>query len=220
MSHIRRRRCLLVERINDHRQEAEMSPRVPPAEIDGVEGAVVKWFSKRTLGSVPESLGVGWNNPKVMKGVFAVSSKAQKWDACDASLKSFAHMAVASLIGCTWCLDFGYFAAHNENLDVEKAREVPRWRESDVFTPLERDVLEYAEAMSQTPPTVTDEMSAGLLEQLGAPALVELTAYVALANLYARNNVALGVESEGFAAACGLAELAQPTPASELASAA
>jgi alkylhydroperoxidase family enzyme len=129
-------------------------------------------------------------------------------------------MAVASLIGCTWCLDFGYFAAHNENLDVDKAREVPRWRESDVFTPLERDVLEYAEAMSQTPPTVTDEMSAGLLEQLGAPALVELTAYVALANLYARNNVALGVESEGFAAACGLAELAQPTPASELASAA
>ena len=63
---------------------------------------------------------------------------------------------------------------------------MPRWRESDVFTPLERDVMEYAEAMSQTPPTVTDELSARLLEQLGAPALVELTARIALANLYAR----------------------------------
>jgi hypothetical protein len=41
-------------------------------------------------------------------------------------------------------------------------RLVPRWRESDVFTPLERDVMEYAEAMSLTPPTVTDEMSARL----------------------------------------------------------
>jgi alkylhydroperoxidase family enzyme len=194
---------------------------VPPAEIKGLDGAIVKWFSKRTLGSVPESLGVGWNNPKVMKGVFAVSGKAQKWDACDESLKSFAHMAVASLIGCTWCLDFGYFAAHNENLDVDKAREVPRWRESDVFSPLERDVLEYAEAMSQTPPTVTDELSERLLGQLGAPALVELTAFIALANLYARNNVALGVESEGFAAACGLEELAQPSdPRRGLASAA
>ena len=30
---------------------------------------------------------------------------------------------------------------------------MPRWRESDVFTPLERDVLEYAEAMSVTPLT-------------------------------------------------------------------
>ena len=44
--------------------------------------------------------------------------------------------------------------AHNRGLDEAKAREVPRWRESDVFTPLERRVMEYAEAMSQTPPTV------------------------------------------------------------------
>ena len=73
-------------------------------------------------------------------------------------------MAVASLVGCSFCLDLGYFQAHNEGLDVTKAREVPRWRESDVFTPLERDVLEYAEAMTQTPPTVTDELSARLLE--------------------------------------------------------
>ena len=45
-------------------------------------------------------------------------------------------MAVASLVGCTWCLDFNYFQAHNENLDLEKAREVPRWRESDVLREL------------------------------------------------------------------------------------
>ena len=37
---------------------------------------------------------------------------------------------------------------------------MPRWRDSTVFTPLERDVMEYAEAMTQTPPTVTDELSA------------------------------------------------------------
>jgi alkylhydroperoxidase family enzyme len=92
---------------------------------------------------------------------------------------------------------------------------VPRWRESDVFTPLERDVLEYAEAVSQTPPTVTDELSARLLEQLGAPALVELTTYVALANLYARSNVALGIEAAGLAASCGLAPLARPSGAAQ-----
>ena len=37
------------------------------------------------------------------------------WDTFEENLKSFAHMAVASLVGCTWCLDFGYFQAHNEN---------------------------------------------------------------------------------------------------------
>jgi hypothetical protein len=37
------------------------------------------------------------------------------WDTFDEHLKSFAHMAVASLVGRTWCLDFDYFRAHNEN---------------------------------------------------------------------------------------------------------
>ncbi|MGH3443389.1 MAG: carboxymuconolactone decarboxylase family protein [Nitriliruptorales bacterium] len=192
--------------------------RVPTAELTGVYGALMKRFSKKMLGEVPTPLGVYWNNRPVLKGYFAISGKAGKWEACDLSLKSFAHMAVASLVGCTWCLDFGYFEAHNENLDLDKAREVPRWRESDVFTPLERDVMAYAEAMSQTPPTVTDEMSARLLEQLGAAALVELTAFIALANFYARSNVAFGVKSDGFAEACDLEPLAQPTAQSGLAS--
>ena len=71
---------------------------------------------------------------------------------------------------------------------MTKAREVPRWRESDVFMPLERDVMEYAEAMTQTPPTVTGELSASLPEALGPAALVELTAFIALANLMTRTN--------------------------------
>jgi alkylhydroperoxidase family enzyme len=147
----------------------------------------------------------------VLKVSMGTGRKATKWNKCDKDLKSYAHMAVASLIGCTFCLDLGYFQAHNEGLDGAKAREVPRWRESDVFTPLERDVMEYAEAMSQTPPTVTDELSARLLEQLGAPGLVELTAFVALSNQAARTNVALGIKAEGFSAACGLPPLAQPS---------
>jgi len=185
--------------------------RVPAVEITGLYGTVVKTFSKKMFGKVPESLGVLWHSPAVLKFSVSLGQKSSKWHECDEDLKSYAHMAAASLIGCSWCLDLGYFQAHNEGLDLTKAREVPRWRESDVFTPLERDVLEYAEAMSQTPPTVTDALSARLLDQLGAPALVELTSWVALANLYARTNFALGIESEGFAASCGLPPLSEPS---------
>ena len=39
-------------------------------------------------------------------------------------------------------------------------------------------MLEYAEAMCQTPPTVSDELSATLLEALGPAGLVELTAFI------------------------------------------
>ncbi len=185
--------------------------RIPKAELTGIYGAIVKRMSRRMLGDVPEPVEVAWHNRKVVNFSFLVGRKAQKWDQCDESLKSFAHMAVASLVGCSFCLDLGYFMAHNEGLDVTKAREVPRWRESDVFTPLERDVMEYAEAMSQTPPTVTDELSAGLLDRLGAAALVELTAFIALANLYTRTNTALGIESQGLSAACDLKPLAVPS---------
>jgi len=162
---------------------------------------------------VPEPVEVAWHNRKVLNFSFSVGRKAHKWDQCDENLKSFAHMAVASLVGCSFCLDLGYFQAHNDGLDEVKAREVPRWRESGVFTPLERDVMEYAEAMSHTPLTVTDELSARLLDSLGAPALVELTAIIALANLYTRSNVALGVSSQGLSAACDLKAPALPAAA-------
>jgi alkylhydroperoxidase family enzyme len=185
--------------------------RVPAAEITGVYGAVLKTISRKMLGDVPDALGVMWHHRPVLRFSFGLGRKAARWHACDEHLKSYAHMAVASLIGCSFCLDYGYFQAHDKGLDVAKAREVPRWRESDVFTPLERDVMEYAEAMSQTPPTVTDELSARLLGQLGAPALVELTAWIALANQFARTNVALGIEAQGISASCGLAPLAQPS---------
>ena len=182
--------------------------RIPKAELTGIYGAVVKRMSRKLMGDVPEPVEVAWHNRKVLSFSFSLARRLQKWDRCDENLKSFAHMAVASLVGCSFCLDLGYFHAHNEGLDVTKAREVPRWRESDVFTPLERDVMEYAEAMTQTPPTVTDELSARLLEALGASALVELTAFIAAANLMTRSNTALGIESQEFSAACDLEPLA------------
>ena len=183
--------------------------RVPPAEITGLQGALVKHLAKRMLGRVPEPLGVTWHHKGVLKAGMGMGAKTRKWTACDEGLKSLAHMATASLIGCSWCLDFGYFQAFNEQLDLDKAREVPRWRESDVFTPLERDVLEYAEAMTMTPPAVTDELSDRLLAALGAPALVELNAFIGFANYSSRSNVALGIESEGYADSCDLRPLAQ-----------
>jgi len=154
------------------------------------------------FGGVAEPVEVTWHNPSVAQAALEFGARIATWDATDESLKTFAHMAVAAQVGCSWCLDINYFQAQNQNLDLTKASQVPRRRESDVFTPLERDVLEYAEAMTNTPPTVTDELSARLLEQLGPAALVELTACIAFANLSTRSNAALGITSQGFSDAC------------------
>jgi AhpD family alkylhydroperoxidase len=182
--------------------------RIPPAELTGIYGAMVRRMSRKMFGKVPEPIGVVWHNRKVLNFSFGVGRKVNKWDKCDPTLKSFAHLAVASMVGCSFCLDFGYFQAQNDGLDIDRAREVPRWRESAVFTPLERDALEYAEAMTRTPPDVTDELSARLLDALGPAALVELTSIIALANFMTRSNTAMSIESQGFSAACGLKPLA------------
>jgi len=164
----------------------------------------------KQFGAVPEPVEVLWHSPEVAQDNVEFGGKAGAWDAADASLKSFAHMAVAAQVGCSWCLDVGYFQAQNQNLDLARASQVPRWRESEVFTPLERDVLEYAEAMTSTPPAVTDELSARLLERLGPAALVELTVLIAFANMATRANVAHGVTSQGFSDACEIPLAARP----------
>jgi AhpD family alkylhydroperoxidase len=178
--------------------------RIPKATITGAYGAVMTRIVQRMWGEVPDNAYVYWHHRPVLKAVFGFEKQVGKWRELDPHLKSYAQLASAAVIGCSWCLDFGYFLAHDEGLDVAKVREVPRWRESDVFTPLERDVLAYAEAMSMTPPTVTDEMVAGLLDALGTPAVVELTQMVALENMRSRFNSAAGLQSQGYSDVCEL----------------
>ena len=183
--------------------------RIPSAQVDGLFGQLVKLMSRRMFGRVPESMGVMWHHQAVLKASMSYGRKLESWDKLDKDLATYATMAAAASIGCSFCLDFGYFMAHHKGLDEAKAREVPRWRDSPVFTPVERRAMEYAEAMCQTPVAVTDELSAALLEDLGPAGLLELTARVGFMNATARGNLALGIRSEEFADACGLAPLAQ-----------
>ena len=81
---------------------------------------------------------------------------------------------------------------------------MPRWRDSDVYTDLERKVLAYAEAATATPPQVTDEMVADLRRALDDAQLVELTMMVAVENVRSRFNAALGLTSQGFKEFCEL----------------
>ncbi|WP_377274467.1 carboxymuconolactone decarboxylase family protein [Peterkaempfera sp. SMS 1(5)a] len=183
-----------------------MALRIPKAELP----TELRDIMVEQLGSVPEPVEVLWHNPRLAEANQEFSAKVGTWDAADASLKTFAHMAVAAQVGCSWCLDINYFQALNQNLDLAKASQVPRWRDSEVFTPLERDVLEYAEAMTSTPPTVTDELSKSLLDRLGPAALVELTVFIGFANMAARCNTAHGITSQGYSDACEIPLATRP----------
>ncbi|HYF71686.1 MAG TPA: carboxymuconolactone decarboxylase family protein [Nocardioides sp.] len=178
--------------------------RIPQAEVTGLYGKVMSAYARRTYGQIPDNAYVLWHHRPVLKAILRFEQRVAKWRALDPHLKSYAELASAGVIGCSWCLDFGYYLAHDEGLDLAKVREVPRWRESEVFTPLERDVMEYAEAMTVTPPTVTDELVGRLIDQLGTEAVVELTQMVALENMRSRFNSAAGLQSQGYSDVCEL----------------
>lgn len=178
--------------------------RIPKARITGLYGTVLMAYARRKWGQLPDNGYVLWHNRRVLKTTLALEASVAKWKALDPSLSSYAQMAAAGVIGCSWCLDFGYFEARNNSLDLRKVSQVPRWRSSDVFSPLERDVMEYAEAISATPPTVTDGLVVRLRKALGEAAVVELTQIIAVENMRSRFNSAAGLESQGYSDACEL----------------
>jgi alkylhydroperoxidase family enzyme len=67
-----------------------------------------------------------------------------------------------------------------------------------LFSEPEKLVLEYADAMTETPVEVSDALFAKLREKFTDAQLVELTATLAWENYRARFDHAFGVEAEGF----------------------
>ena len=124
--------------------------RRPPSTAS--TAAIMTRVARRMWGKVPDNAYVLWHNKPVLKAVFGFEQKVGEVVGARPPPQDLRRDGERRAIGCSWCLDFGYFLAHNEGLTRRRSREVPRWRESDVFTDLERDVMAYAEAMTATPP--------------------------------------------------------------------
>ena len=91
--------------------------RIPPTEITGLFGAAVKLAARKMIGEVPDSIGVLWHHPAVMKDAMSIGRKVEGWKELDRHLATYAVMASAAYVGCSACLDLNYFMAHNHKLD-------------------------------------------------------------------------------------------------------
>ncbi len=85
-----------------------------------------------------------------------------------------------------------------EGITEEQLAALPRYRESDLFSPLEKLAIDLSVAMTSTPVAVTDELREELLRHLTPGQLAELAAAIAWDNHRARLNRALGVRPMGF----------------------
>jgi alkylhydroperoxidase family enzyme len=101
-----------------------------------------------------------------------------------------------------------------QGVSDEQLAEVSGWRDSAVFDPLDRAVMEYAERMTETPVDIPESLFNTLRNQLDDAQLVELTGALAWENFRARFNHAFGIESEGYyeGAFCLTEERHPPAP--------
>src|SRR5262245_56920954 len=178
------------------------------ARIDAVPKVRAGWlgrlayrYSRRHFGAVAEPVTIYAHHPGVLGAYAALELLVQRtWRRTDPILRELAVHRTAQVVGCSWCIDFGTFLSQRMGTPDEKLTELHRWRESPVYTPVERLVIEFAEAMTETPMRVTDEQVGELRQAVGDAGLVELAALIALENLRARTNHALGITSQGFCA--------------------
>jgi|SRR5580658_1559389 alkylhydroperoxidase family enzyme len=95
-------------------------------------------------------------------------------------------------------MDIGSAVGRAFGITEEQLRDLPAYKTSTLFSPLEKLVVEYAERMTTTPVRVSDELFGELKQHLNEAQLVELTGIIAWENFRARFNHAFGIEAQGF----------------------
>jgi AhpD family alkylhydroperoxidase len=184
-----------------------MDEEAPVPRIPLLTDRQVGWFTRtvifhaatRRFREVPEPVRAAANHAGLMWAGLVhevIVEKAAR--RLDPALRDIVVHRVATVVGCSWCVDFGTMIALHTGLSVQRHRELGRYRESAAFTPAEKAALEYADAMTAQPMTVTDELVERVREHVDDAGLVELTYLIALENMRARTNHALGLTAQGY----------------------
>ena len=177
-----------------------------PVRRAGLRVKLVYFFTRRNLvrltGRAPsrviEPLEIYAHVPGLLRGYGSLEQATAKQHRLDWRLQVLAELKATTLIHCEFCIDLSSQIARRSGLSDQQLLALPRYRDSDLFTDLEKLVMDYAAGMTRTPAQVPETLFAQLREYLDEGQLVELTHHIALENLRGRFNVAFGVGAAGF----------------------
>jgi alkylhydroperoxidase family enzyme len=172
-------------------------------DAKGIVPRLARSYTKKMMGQMAQPTAAASNHSGVLAAMGALEmTVARSWRKLDPTLRWLAIEVAAARIGCSWCVDYGYYEGMNQGIDPAKVRAALTWRDSDLFDDRERTVLEYAEAATATPVVISDDLVARLHTHFSDAEIVELGGWVALENLRSRFNAGMGLHSEGFSDKC------------------
>jgi alkylhydroperoxidase family enzyme len=174
-------------------------------DLKGMIPRAARLYTERRFGKMVEPTAAAAHHSGVLAAMGSLETAVQiGWRKLDPTLRWLAIQATSTQIGCSWCIDYGYYEGMHDGIDPAKVRAAGEWRASDLFDDRERVVLEYAETATSCPAEVSEELAARIRAHLSNAEFVELAAWVALENFRSRFNAGLGLRSQGFSDSCDI----------------
>lgn len=152
----------------------------------------------RELEAALEPVQVFAHTPGLLNAYGKLEQATAKLDRLPERLSHLAQLKAATMINCEYCIDLGSQVARRAGFSDDELLDLPRYRDSQLFSELDKLVLDYVVAISRTPVEVTDELFAALRTHLDERQMVELTHQIAIENFRGRFNSAVGVGAAGF----------------------
>lgn len=167
-----------------------------PEKAYSLLARLVFWLQKKRLGMVLQPTQVWLRSPRlyVAFNLFygAISRKSSP---LDTTLISLINTRVAQINQCPFCIDLNSFFLEKQKISLEKITAISNFEKSNLFTEREQAALLYAEAMTNTNKTVTNELFKKIQQYFNENEIIELTACIAFENLSSKFNAALNIES-------------------------
>lgn len=160
---------------------------------------LVYWITKWTLGRVITPVKV------VNARVSGSATVAQKMNAVekqlsiDPELRFLIKSYVATLNGCSFCIDIAQADAQDQGVSIEKYDALLQYETSDVFSDRERAALAYVEEATRST-AVSDAAFDAVQSHFDDRAIAELTWLNAMENYYNLLNRPLNIGSDDLCA--------------------
>lgn len=164
------------------------------------------WYARLILRAqrrkygAPLSSALLWaRSPRLFIGVSLLYRMIERRSSpLEPSLRSLVIVRVSQLNSCSFCVDLNSATLLERGVREDKVVALEHWRASDKFNERERAALEYAEAVTATPGTVSDELISRLGALFGEDGVIELTGLITFQNMSSKFNAALAVPAQGF----------------------
>ena len=197
-------------------------PRLPgiPTKKAGLLDKPAYFFHRRALvqlsGREPErileSVEVVAHAPGVLRTQGKLEQANAKLRRLPKRIRGIAEMKAATLVHCEFCIDLGSQILRQWGVTDDELLALPNYRTSDLFSEVDKLVLDYAVGLSRTPAAASDDLFDQLRAHFDEEQLVEITHAIALGKYRGRFNVGLDIGAAGFSEGmvCAIPELPQP----------